>query len=67
LRREARFIVYGESFRSLQDAFFGSGKFGSGAVQDPALNKIGAILTRQSFECETVARIFLESRGTASI
>jgi hypothetical protein len=30
-------------------------------VQDPALNKIDALLTRQRFDCEPVARIFLKS------
>ena len=43
------------------------GNFWSWAVQDPAPNKIDALLTRELFDYGPVARIFLRSRCTASI
>src|ERR1700722_1390768 len=48
-------------------SFLALGKFRCRAVQDPVLNKIDALLTRQSFDYGPVARIFLKSRCTASI
>jgi hypothetical protein len=42
-RREARFIAAWQTmFPSLEGALFGSGKFGSRAVQDSELNKSDA-------------------------
>jgi hypothetical protein len=68
LRREAGLIAHGEPCSAVCKAYFSAlGKSWSWLVQDPVLRKIAALLTRQSFDCEPVVRIFLKSRCTASI